>query len=100
MALQKDEIIINIAGVTMKASRFSTLPVPHEVTTVIPRVELRIWRYQDGKLIEIEEKLFNSVTIAHAPRHPPGEKQLQTEKPSFTTWKFCPGHQGRKGRKP
>lgn len=90
VALQKDEIIINIAGVTMKVSRFSTLPVPHEVTAVIPRVELRIWRYQDGKLIEIQEKILNSVTIAHAPRHPPGEEEVQPEKPSCTTWKFRP----------
>lgn len=96
MAIQKDEIIINIAGVTIKVSRFSTLPVPHEVTAVIPRVELRIWRYKDGRLIEIEEKILNSVTIAHAPRHPPGEAQLHPKKPSCTTWKFCPD----RGRNP
>lgn len=90
MALQKDDVIINIAGLTMKVSRFSTLPVPHEVTAVIPRVELRIWRYQNEKLIEIEEKIFNSITIVHAPRHPPGERAVHPGKPSHTTWKFFP----------
>ena len=90
MALQKDEVIINIAGLTMKVSRFSTLPVPHEVTAVIPRVELRTWRYRNGELIEIEEKVFNSVTIVHAPRHPPGGAKVPPEKPSHTTWKFSP----------
>ncbi len=90
MALQKDETTINIAGVKMKVSRFSTLDVPHEVTAVIPRVELRIWRYKDGKLVEIEESILNSVTIVHAPRHPPGGAQ-NAEKPRYTTWKFTPG---------
>ena len=59
MALQRDEISIDIAGVSMKVSRFSTLSDAFEVTAVIPRVELRIWRYQDGKLVEVEEKILN-----------------------------------------
>jgi len=36
------------------------------------------------KLVEIEEKIFNSITVVHAPRHPPGGKS------SHTTWKFSP----------
>lgn len=91
MPLQKDEITINIMGITMRVSRFSTLPVPSEVTAIIPRVELRIWRYKDGKLVEIEEKTLNSVTIVHAPRHPPGGNNTSPPNPTSTTWKFSPG---------
>ena len=70
MALQRDEISIDIAGVSMKVSRFSTISDAFEVTAVLPRVELRVWRYKDGKLVEVEEKILNSITIAHSPRHP------------------------------
>lgn len=90
MALQKDEITVNIAGVTMKLARLSTLPVPHEVTVVIPRVELRRWRYRDGQLIEAAEKIFNSITIAHSPRHEP-ERTRTPVNNSRTTWKFVSG---------
>lgn len=90
MAVQKDELVINIAGVTMKVSRLTTLPVPYEVTAVIPRVELRKWLYQNGELMEMEEKIFNSITIAHAPRHPPGETNPGNPRPSYTTWKYYP----------
>lgn len=89
MALQKDEVTIDIMGVMMKVSRFSTLPVPSEITAVIPRVELRSWRYQDGELVEIEEKILNSVTIVHAPRHPPGGGSKPSSR-SYTTWKYSP----------
>lgn len=90
MALQKDEISIDIMGITMKVSRCSTLSVPYEVTAVIPRVELRSWRYEEGKLVEIEEKILNSVTIVHAPRHPPGGKSTPSSPPGYTTWKYSP----------
>ncbi len=97
MALQKDEITIDIMGITMRVSRLSTLPVPSEVTAVIPRVELRIWRYRDGKPVEIEEKVLNSVTIVHAPRHPPGGENTRT---ASTTWTFSPGRRRREAESP
>lgn len=90
MALQKDEISIDIMGITMKVSRCSTLSVPYEVTAVIPRVELRTWRYQEGELVEIEEKILNSITIVHAPRHPPGGGKIPSSPPGCTTWKYFP----------
>lgn len=90
MALQRDEISIDIAGVSMKVSRFSTLSDAFEVTTVIPRVELRIWRYQDGKLVEVEEKILNSITIAHSPRHPPAGENTAVKSPSKWRISFGP----------
>ncbi|AFV12472.1 hypothetical protein Tph_c22820 [Thermacetogenium phaeum DSM 12270] len=97
MALQKDEITIDIMGITMRVSRLSTLPVPSEVTAVIPRVELRIWRYRDGKPVEIEEKVLNSVTIVHAPRHPPSG---ESPRAASTTWTFSPGRRRREAESP
>ncbi|MDH7578637.1 MAG: hypothetical protein QHH75_12685 [Bacillota bacterium] len=94
MVFQQDEITLIIAGVTIKVRRLHSLPVPHEVTVVIPRAEIRHRRYREGKLIEEDEAILNSITIVHAPRHPPGGAGAPVSKggvkndSSSTTWKF------------
>ncbi|HBT46470.1 MAG TPA: hypothetical protein DEA73_01100 [Peptococcaceae bacterium] len=70
----RDEIEIRINGTTMRMVRHSSLPWPHEASAFIPRAELRRRRYQDGRLVWEEEALLNSITIVHAPLHPPAGK--------------------------
>jgi hypothetical protein len=110
MCSQKDQIVIIIADVIMKVQRCYSLPVPHEVTAVIPRAEVRSWRYQGGKLTEARETILNSITISHSPRHEnephqlnPGPARIARSKKSGTpkadkthaTWKFIPGNRRR-----
>ena len=46
------------------------MEVPHEITIVVPRVEIkRQYARPDGCAGE-EELIYNSVTVVHAPRHP------------------------------
>ncbi len=68
--VQSDEVVIEIEGVSMKMTRRGTTDVPAEVTSVIPRVEIRKKTYVNGQLRSEEEVILNSVTIVHAPRHP------------------------------
>lgn len=91
MAFQHDEITLVIANVKIVVRRTHSLPVPHEVTVVIPRAELRRRRYSEGKLVEEDEAILNSITIVHAPRHPPagaGAFPARKEDPTRATWKF------------
>lgn len=67
---QFDEVAIEIDGVSMKMTRRGSTDVPAEVTSVIPRVEIRKRTYENGQLRTEEELIVNSVTIVHAPRHP------------------------------
>jgi hypothetical protein len=89
-------VLVLLVSKLLRLNRLELALVVFAITLVLvaemfnTAVELRTWRYQDGKLIEIEEKIFNSVTIVHAPRHPPGETKVHPEKPSHTTWKFSP----------
>ena len=68
--IQEDEIEMQLEDITIKLKRKLNLFVPHEITVVIPRVELRDRRYADGKLAAEQERIYNSVTLVHAPRHP------------------------------
>lgn len=93
MSYQNDKIMVNIAGLIISVHRSTTLSVPHEVTIVIPRIELRCRRYQRGKLAEETEKILNSITIVHSPRHPThNPKKMFDEqklhKSSTVTWKY------------
>lgn len=69
--LQVDEVLIEIDGVVMKMVRRSTLSVPAEVSAVIPRVEIRKRSFENGQLASEYEMVLNSITIVHAPCHPP-----------------------------
>ncbi len=46
------------------------MEIPHEITIVVPRVEIkRQYARPDGCAGE-EELIYNSVTVVHAPRYP------------------------------
>jgi hypothetical protein len=86
-----------IGEVIMTVERHFSLPVPHEITAVIPRAEIRSWRYRNGRLSEASELILNSVTIAHSPVHSERQQssvsgeQLKPEGPaknSLATWKY------------
>lgn len=62
--VQDDTVVISLPGITISLTRKLELDVPHEVSIIIPRAELR-FREQETDLI------YNSVTVVHAPRHPP-----------------------------
>lgn len=69
-AIQEDHAELQLEDVNVKLSRKLNLLIPHEITVVIPRVELRDRQYVNGKLIAEKERIYNSITIVHAPRHP------------------------------
>ncbi len=68
--IQEDEVELQLEDMTIKLSRKLNLFVPHEITVVIPRVELRDRQYANGELVSEQERIYNSVTLVHAPRHP------------------------------
>lgn len=61
--VQDDHVELTLPGLAMALTRRLNIEVPHEVTVVIPRAEIRI-RDQEVELI------YSSITIVHAPRHP------------------------------
>lgn len=63
-----DEIEINIFGLHAKMIRKLPLPVPHEVSVYVPRLELSKTVKEDNKTTETSVVL-NSLTMVSAPRH-------------------------------
>ena len=73
-----DEVAIRVGEVCLLLRRRIVRDLPHEVSAYVPRAEIRHRRYADGKLVSEEELVVNSLTIVHAPRHPPaGSSQEQ-----------------------
>lgn len=74
---QKDDIIVKLPGLYIKLSRNLTLETPHELTIVLPRIEMRRKNIEnDGSSWE-EEIIYNSITIVHAPRHELGSSKTK-----------------------
>jgi hypothetical protein len=78
-----DEVEIAILGLKAKMLRKMYLPVPHEVSLFVPRLELTNKVTEGGKTTETSV-ILNSLTIVSAPRslvpgHPQGVplKQLK-----------------------
>ena len=66
---QSDHIHVKLENLYIQMSRITDPGIPHEVTVVVPRAEIRE-KYDDrGSLIE-KEIILNSITVVHAPRHP------------------------------
>lgn len=82
---QNDHVDLVVEGAGIRLSRLSSLSVPAEVSAYIPRVEIRQRRYENGELVSEDERIYNSITVVHAPRHPP-------ENPAFPVppWKPSP----------
>ncbi len=89
MAL-RDEMTIKIDGVLMQVRRCSTLPVPSEITVVIPHAEIRRRFYENGQLAE-EDLILDSLTIVDSPRHETAAGHPQLPPPPRATWRYFPG---------
>ncbi|WP_459909240.1 hypothetical protein [Desulfotomaculum defluvii] len=68
---QNDHVDLVVEGAGIRLCRLSSLSVPAEVSAYIPRVEIRHRTYQNGELVSEDERIYNSITVVHAPRHPP-----------------------------
>lgn len=66
---QTDYIDVELNELTIKMSRVTDSEIPHEVTVVIPRAEIREKYDVDKNLVE-REVILSSITVVHAPRHP------------------------------
>ncbi|MTI84601.1 MAG: hypothetical protein FH756_12010 [Firmicutes bacterium] len=83
--MQVDEVEIEIEDIKMCLKRKVNLQVPHEISAIIPRAEIRKRTFEAGVLTSEEEILLNSITIVHAPRHPlagetpPGNDQKEEQ---------------------
>lgn len=69
-SMQIDEVEIEIEGVNMRLKRKLNLDVPHEISVIVPRAEIRRRKVEARQIVCEEEVLLNSITIVHAPCHP------------------------------
>ncbi|RJQ31619.1 MAG: hypothetical protein C4589_01500 [Peptococcaceae bacterium] len=69
--LQEAYVEINIEGVIVRVTHKVDLTVPHELTVVLPRVEIRHRYFENGQPAGEDEIILNSITVVDAPRHPP-----------------------------
>ncbi|HHY70133.1 MAG TPA: hypothetical protein GX519_00365, partial [Thermoanaerobacterales bacterium] len=67
---QKDIVEVGLPGLCIKVSRNINLNVPHELTVIIPRAEMRKKCLNDDCSKYEYEVIYSSITIVHAPRHP------------------------------
>ncbi|QUH25986.1 hypothetical protein [Serpentinicella alkaliphila] len=66
---QSDYIQVKLEDLYIEMKRITDPGIPHEVTVVVPRAEIRERYNEQGELIE-KEIILNSITVVHAPRHP------------------------------
>ncbi|KAB3535519.1 hypothetical protein F8154_06140 [Alkaliphilus pronyensis] len=67
--VQSDYVKVQLKPLDIEMSRNTNPDIPHEVTVVVPRAEIREKFNEKGQLIE-REVILNSITVVHAPRHP------------------------------
>jgi len=67
----RDSIKLTLNGLFISLNREIGFNWPHEVHVVVPRAE-EIRTYHNGELIE-ERRILSSISIVHAPYHPPAE---------------------------
>ncbi|MFZ5645745.1 MAG: hypothetical protein ACOY46_19480 [Bacillota bacterium] len=61
--VQEDNITLELPLLRINLSRKLNIDVPHEVSIIIPRAEIRF----SGETTEL---IYSSITVVHAPRHP------------------------------
>jgi hypothetical protein len=66
-----DLIELRLNGLYILLKRRLGLDWPHEIHILVPRAEF-IKTYQNGRLVE-ERTVLSSISIVHAPYHPPAE---------------------------
>lgn len=81
---QTDFIRVELPGLDIIMARVTNPEIPHEVTVVIPRAEIRE-QYDQNEKITAREIVLSSITVVHAPRHPlagpPSPPPVITTKP-------------------
>ncbi|KJS74139.1 MAG: hypothetical protein JL56_09885 [Desulfotomaculum sp. BICA1-6] len=68
-----DIACIEIGDLKVTLARKITIPVPHEFSVFVPRVEIRKRCYSNGSIKCETETIYNSLTIVHSPQRPPTE---------------------------
>ncbi|MFW5981322.1 MAG: hypothetical protein ACOCRU_01970 [bacterium] len=68
----QDNVQLRIDGLEILLNRCFAYDIPHEVTIVVPRAELRK-RVKNGDREEEIEILLNSITVVHSPQRPSHE---------------------------
>jgi len=68
---QSDTAYVKIGELMIAMTRKIDLPIAHEFSIFIPRVEIRDRYYQDNQLLHEQETIYSSITIVHAPRPEP-----------------------------
>ncbi len=66
---QTDYIQLQLEDLNIQMFRVTNPDIPHEVSVIVPRAEIREKYDEDNRLVE-KEVILNSITIVHAPRHP------------------------------
>ncbi len=66
---QTDYIQLQLEGLNIQMSRITDPAIPHEVSVIVPRAEIREKYDENNRLVE-REVILNSITVVHAPRHP------------------------------
>jgi hypothetical protein len=93
VAYKRDEMTVKIADVLMKVRRCSNMPVPSEITVVVPHVEIRRQFDKYGRITE-EELILDSITIVDSPRHEPLGSSPQPPFLPRATWRYIPAPRG------
>jgi len=89
VAFKRDEMTVKIADVLMRVRRCSNMPVPSEITVVIPHVQIRRQFDKCGRMTG-EELILDSITIVDSPSHEPLGNSPQLPSMPRTTWRYLP----------
>lgn len=81
---QDDYAEVSLPGLCIKLKRSLDTDIPHEVTIVVPRAEFRK-KCDSNDCDRCEyEIIYSSITVVHAPRHPPTDSLREQDKqPKF-----------------
>ncbi|MEW5953853.1 MAG: hypothetical protein AB1815_09000 [Bacillota bacterium] len=66
---QVDITSVKLPGLNIILARVTSPEIPHEVTVIVPRAEIRE-KYDQNEKITEREIVLSSITVVHAPRHP------------------------------
>ncbi|MDI3481802.1 MAG: hypothetical protein PWQ97_1457 [Tepidanaerobacteraceae bacterium] len=68
---QDDNLLVILPGFIIRLKRSLDIEVPHEVTVVVPRAEVRKKCLNDDCSKYELEMIYSNITVVHAPRHRP-----------------------------
>lgn len=68
----EDWVKIKLPGTRISFRRDYTGAKAHEISIIIPRLEIRRRFELFGRVVYSREVILNSLTVVDAPRHPPG----------------------------